>query len=134
MLAVDITLSAPWECSVIPKEYTIAAFSALAYSKAALSINSGSASVISATLSRSYFITVSFNSSYPLVLFAMNSSSCKSFSMMIFIIPFIKATSVPVLNCKYTSANFAVGVYLGSATTTNAPFFLARIILRPNNG
>ena len=53
---------------------------------------------------------------------------------MIFIIAFINATSVPVLNSIYISAILAVGVYLGSATITFAPFFLALITLRANNG
>ena len=132
--AVDITLSAPWECSVIPKEYTIAALSADAYSTAKCSITSGLIPVISEAMSKVYFCITSFISSKPLVLFAMNSSSCKSLSMMTLIIAFIKATSVPVSNCTYSSAILAVGVNLGSNTTNLAPFCLAWINLRPNNG
>ena len=97
-------------------------------------MTSGAMWVISDTVSRSYICTVSLSSSKPFVLFLINSSSCKSLSIITLIIAFINATSVPVLNCTYSSAILAVGVYLGSRTTNLAPFFWAWINLRPNNG
>ncbi len=114
-------MSVPVTCWVIPMLKTIEALSALPKRRAASLSFSAGTPVISSTSPGLYLSTVPLKPSKPSHLFLMNSSSCSPSSMITFIRPFSRATSVPPLCLSQTVAYSTRSIFRGSATINLAP-------------